>query len=468
MPPPTLDQVIFPEQANQNFSRILGDLKRSNFITNRLASISHDAAFVEKVADALKLPLVSNERCGSWYIDPARKAGSAYFKSTDGHTGQWKFSSRRLNLHLLELIGENDGCIIVDSTRRGKRMPDALSKTLPTWCAVLNRALFPTHDAPNNNPNNNSSNNPSTNPSTNPIHALYTPPNTVSPSEASQITSLLPQFLTTFHSLALNPTPLLTALHHKPLHPLFITPEDDVTTTAAALTHLRRSGYSPIVCCTASRRAAPGEVSEVGGGGYVQGAGDDTENWACGLTPGVFWRWRGVLLGAGEGELPGLIRGLVEREGKEVEREGRGGGGVREVVKGRGVFVGGVLSKRCLEVGLGKSKAASRLLRDALPQICEFVLAYLRRPATGEAGAAEKKVVVLCETGKDLSVGVALAVYCWCFDDAGNVRQDDKEVSFNKAAIRVRLGHIVTTLPEANPSRATLQSVNSFLMDWRK
>ena len=33
-------------------------------------------------------------------------------------------------------------CIIVDSTRRGKRMPDALSKTIPIWCAVLNRLLF--------------------------------------------------------------------------------------------------------------------------------------------------------------------------------------------------------------------------------------------------------------------------------------------------------------------------------------
>lgn len=109
MPPPTLDQIIFPEQASQNFSHILGDLKRSNFITNRLASINQDAAFVEKVADALKLPLVANERCGSWYIDPARKSGSAYFKSTDGHTGQWKFSSRRLNFHLLKLIGESDG-----------------------------------------------------------------------------------------------------------------------------------------------------------------------------------------------------------------------------------------------------------------------------------------------------------------------------------------------------------------------
>src|SRR3954471_10432863 len=101
MATPTLADVIFPEQANHNFSRILGDLKRSNLsITNRLKSILQDATFVEQVADALNLPLVANERCGSWYIDPAKKAGSAYFKSTDGHTGQWKFSTRRLNLHI--------------------------------------------------------------------------------------------------------------------------------------------------------------------------------------------------------------------------------------------------------------------------------------------------------------------------------------------------------------------------------
>ena len=37
----------------------------------------------------------------------------------------------------------------------------------------------------------------------------------------------------------------------------------------------------------------------------------------------------------------------------------------------------------------------------------------------------------------------------------------------NKDIIRVRMGRIATAVPEANPSRATLQSVNSFLMDWR-
>lgn len=31
--------------------------------------------------------------------------------------------------------------ILVDSTRSGKRVPDALAKTVPTWCAVINRAV---------------------------------------------------------------------------------------------------------------------------------------------------------------------------------------------------------------------------------------------------------------------------------------------------------------------------------------
>ena len=105
--------LIFSEQANHNFSKILGDLKRSNLsLTNRLRSIRHDADFVQQVQQIYHRPLVANERCGSWYVEPTNKAASAYFKSTDGHAGQWKFSTRRLNLHLLALIGEKDGCVI--------------------------------------------------------------------------------------------------------------------------------------------------------------------------------------------------------------------------------------------------------------------------------------------------------------------------------------------------------------------
>ncbi|KAL2266392.1 hypothetical protein VTJ83DRAFT_5744 [Remersonia thermophila] len=539
MPPPTLDQLLFPSQAHDvggpaTLSRLLGDLRRADLsIPNRLRSAAEDAAFVADVADALPaLPLVANERCGSWYVDPARKGGSAYFKSTDGHTGQWKFSLRRLNLHLLGLLGEFGGCIIVDSTRRGKRMPDALSKTIPTWCAVLNRFLFP-----------------SLPPS---AHALHTPPDTVSASESAQMAALLPSFLDAFRSL--RPDDLVRAacrgrpLPTKPLRPVWITQDDreHLAGFAEGLAALRRD-WTVVICCTSSRRCGAAHGGGGGGGSssseyegrgysYVQGAGDDTENWAQGLTPGLFWRWRRELLDAaavGEGEVEALIRELVAEEKKEKEQDGHGhgaggdgggGGGregepqgddrrrawerVREAVPGKRIYVGDltalagaaawerdgacvvvvrekvtppeewVKGPRRVEVGLGKSKAASRALRDALPVVCESVLRYLRQgkktPDDGAQGQEDTRggppaVVVLCDSGRDLSIGVALAVYCWCLDDAGNLRrEEDGDVSFNKTAIRIRLGHIMTALPDVNPGRATLQSVNSFLMDWRK
>jgi len=98
---------------------------------------------------------------------------NAYFKSTDGHYNGWSFNLRRPNLHILPLIIRHDGyvhwsiielnpmvsqrttltsfsrLIIVDSTRSGKRIPDALSKTVPIWCAVVNEATRMRHGPTN-------------------------------------------------------------------------------------------------------------------------------------------------------------------------------------------------------------------------------------------------------------------------------------------------------------------------------
>ena len=102
-------QLLFPS-AHISINKTLTDLKRSNLtISNRLKSIAHDARFVQNVASAYQLPLIANERCGSWYVPPSLKAGSAYFKSTDGHYGQWSFSLRRLNLQILDVVGEFGG-----------------------------------------------------------------------------------------------------------------------------------------------------------------------------------------------------------------------------------------------------------------------------------------------------------------------------------------------------------------------
>lgn len=143
--PPRHTDLIFPSaEQHASMSSLLGSLKRSTLsVHNRLASIHADARFVSRAAAALstttvatttdstamnttkngktkrgkrqrqrqrqRRPLVANERCGSWYVPPGAKAASAYFKSTDGHERAWKFSTRRLNLHLVEMIEKNDG-----------------------------------------------------------------------------------------------------------------------------------------------------------------------------------------------------------------------------------------------------------------------------------------------------------------------------------------------------------------------
>jgi tRNA A64-2'-O-ribosylphosphate transferase len=462
MPPLTQADLIFSPQANHNFSHILSDLKRSNLsIHNRLRSIKQDSLFVTSLASLYGLPLVANERCGSWYIPPAVKAASAYFKSTDGHVGQWSFSTRRLNLHLLELIGDKGGCIVVDSTRRGKRMPDALSKTVPVWCCVMNRVVFPEAKE---------------------WHALYTPPSAVGESEKSQIEARIDAFVEAFLALGVDLAGIRGKLD-KPLRPIWRTQDDGLPEEQG----MPGNGYFyPVVCCTSSRRVIGAEMSE---GGYIQGAGDDTENWAHGLTAQIWWRHEAELLETSEGDLPGMIGRLVN----ETNEEGGENGATRltDVLYVSALPVAEHVPGTCLvrlfpevteketwlksklemEVGIGKSKTGARNLRHALPAICEFVQGFLavESGASAEEMSTRGRVIVACETGKDLSVGTALALDCWCFDDNARPRlKEDENASFTKTAIRVRLGRIMTAMPEANPSRTTLQSVNSFLMDWQR
>ncbi|KAJ1628432.1 initiator tRNA phosphoribosyl transferase-domain-containing protein [Pavlovales sp. CCMP2436] len=106
---------------------------------NYVLSLLHDAGYVERAAAAARpWPLLANLRAGAWYAPPALRLGTCYFKSTDGHAGTWGFSMTRLNWHAAMMAAEKGGLVIVDATRRGKRFPDSLCKTIPIWCAVLN------------------------------------------------------------------------------------------------------------------------------------------------------------------------------------------------------------------------------------------------------------------------------------------------------------------------------------------
>ncbi|KND93564.1 tRNA A64-2'-O-ribosylphosphate transferase [Tolypocladium ophioglossoides CBS 100239] len=337
-------------------------------------------------------------------------------------------------------------------------MPDALSTTIPIWCTVLNLVLLPSH----------------------PLSpALFLPPHLL-PSTHAQIAALIPSFVAALRALDLALPTGLT----KPLRPLWVTP-DSVLEREDGENGVLFDEYRPVICCTASRRVVGSEMDERG---YVQGAGDDTENWACGLTPGVFWAHVDELLAAPEADLPDLIAQLFAQH--ECSKKDASPASRVQLTPQISVCHlplnppttpttchialttastpkdTWLKSPTYLEAGLGKSKTASRNLRTALPQICAFAAGFLEKGVS--SGDSPAQVVVACDSGKDVSVGAALALSCYLFDDGGRFRVPGEDVSFTKTLVKVRLRGVMTAYPEANPSRQTLQSVNSFLMDWRR
>jgi len=109
MKPLTTADLIFPSASASISAQFAALGKSHESISNRLRSIEEDSRFVRQVAYTHGLPIIANERCGSWYIPSDLKAGSAYYKSTDGHHGVWSCSLRRLNLGVLGVVGGSGG-----------------------------------------------------------------------------------------------------------------------------------------------------------------------------------------------------------------------------------------------------------------------------------------------------------------------------------------------------------------------
>ncbi|EEH46029.2 tRNA A64-2'-O-ribosylphosphate transferase [Paracoccidioides brasiliensis Pb18] len=461
--PTSISSLHFPSSSHQSISQTLSALRKSTLsITNRLRSIETDSAFAQHVAQHYELPLVANERCGSWYIPTERKAGSAYFKSTDGHEGQWNFSLRRLNLHMLDILRENRGCVIVDSTRRGKSIPDALCKTVPIWAAVMNRALFPDSKT---------------------YHNVQFPPDFLGASEEWQIEKRIDQFVISLKSLKLNLQELKTRLG-KPLRLAWATREY----FWPEYSEEEMDDFHLMVLCSVSKRVHGAEMSE---GGYIQGAGDDSEAWACGLTPNIFWDNKPTLFATDEGDLPELIKQLVQKHHQEMKAEDavlirptsnvyiRKSRQPDEQVKGeRNLFNLQIICNRkedgradgsesksapaedpkVLNLGCPPGKLGSRHLRKVLDKVEQFVTSHLSRDSS-------QSIMVTCENGKDLSAGTILTIICLFYDREGNYKGPQDNVSINKEYIRQRLAWILSSKEDVNPSRSTLQSVNSYLMN---
>jgi tRNA A64-2'-O-ribosylphosphate transferase len=165
----------------------------------------------------------------------------------------------------------------VDTTTRGKIFPDSLSKTIPIWCAVLNRYVSDTlrygWDT-----------------------SFQSTASAVSETEIHQISLLIPKFVQKLVESGANTETILRCIV-KPLRCIWIHPasrifmnDRDCHWSADELDHL---DFFPVICVSASIAKSvdhtpifpPSVTFE-----YVQGAADDSESWAPGITAEHFWK----------------------------------------------------------------------------------------------------------------------------------------------------------------------------------
>ncbi|KAA1476491.1 initiator tRNA phosphoribosyl transferase [Dentipellis sp. KUC8613] len=486
MPPNAYD-------ANDVRSEALAYIRRESLdLYNRIHSIEEDITFVGQVREAYPdQAFLPNLRCGEWYTDPAYTSKEpAYFKSTDGHYRNWSFNLRRPNLHLLPVAADHNGLILVDSTRAGKRIPDALSKTVPIWCAVINRAIRIRYNDPA---------------STAWRTALYTPPGVVSDQEHRQIEEKLDQWA---KDLA-NSSYLLPNLR-LPLRPLWITP---ATSTFPSLPSSGGEGrqFIPIICVSASKQVSDGIERRSLGFSYVQGSGDDHELWSMGLTPALFWKEKYRILGADRETLPSLVSEVVSQSLHAVQRDKSWTTPPSPITKIANRMLLCRLSDlpatlpaplpgdtsastetafilisptadpdteaetvspipapdeetnpapRVLRLNLASGKKGQyQFLHGVLPQAMTFVKFHLTHA---------RNICIACESGKDAGVGVALAALQVFFTDEGHYKlhldAQQHSALVSKETIRTRLQWIIASRPQANPSRTTLKRVNDFLL----
>ena len=217
------------------------------------------------------------------------------------------------------------------------------------------------------------------------------------------------------------------------------------------------------------------EISEAG---YIQGAGDDNEGWSQGLDPSIFWSNKEQLLRTAEEDLPDMIEQLLRRHqhaGKLVLPTGIAPTDWLFIASSSAlnkksmdyfthiIFCGKALDDvidpqyavNCLHLHCREGKLGSRDLRKELTKVTEFLAS--RVPS--------ERVLVSCHDGKDISIGVALAVLCQFADEDGRLLKSIHESACtDKDFIRRRMSWIMTSLPGSNPSRTTLGSVNGFLL----
>ncbi|KAL6770411.1 hypothetical protein ACKKBF_B31160 [Auxenochlorella protothecoides x Auxenochlorella symbiontica] len=507
-----------PRNEVPTLTHVLRALKRAEHgLYNCIASIVHDHEFVEDVTARYPgVPVLPNLRCGGWYVpDPTHTCA---FKSTDGHSGNWSFSTTRLNLNVAQLSARHGGCILVDATRRGKRFPDAFSKTLPIWAAVVNRAVAQIRG---------------TTVEESDWDAALHLPAWVPDSEAHQIGLRLDGWAADLLHVCPDLHGLAGTLL-KPLRCMWLAP-DSRTWGDAMDGSLADLAFTPLILVSASlssgRQRRCLELGPTADGDalqlpydYVPGAGDDEETWAGGLSPEVMWQHHRQLLEAGpagaEARAARLMAGrpgpggLLPRQGR---RRGAGtctdqhhplpaglgaGAGAQApaagssrrpvVVPGTNLFLAldadqdrlALLVDLVLDLRTatgedcgaapGATMASPGMLALPVPPCKRAKAGLLRRlPAVLDAVCPAlrggRRVGMLGDAGGDALAGAAVAVLAalYSIDAAGGLRPREGgpgtgTPAVSKTDVQRYLGVVAAASPAARPTRGMLKQVFAY------
>eukprot|EP01060_Flectonema_neradi_P029402 TRINITY_DN4061_c0_g1_i1.p1 TRINITY_DN4061_c0_g1~~TRINITY_DN4061_c0_g1_i1.p1 ORF type:complete len:458 (+),score=70.81 TRINITY_DN4061_c0_g1_i1:45-1418(+) len=434
------------------------DLRREESdLLNRLKSIALDFEWLQGILSYASdessntYPLLANLRCGAWYCPPSQLDDTCHFKSTDGHYGTWAFSLSRFNLNVVSLLEKHTAVCIIDSTRKGKVYPDALTRTIPIWAAVINR-IKSLKEGP----------------------LQPTEVSNFSHSERSQVDAKIDRFVKEgLQSGVVWEEVVLT----KPIEVRFISHQ---TNSPISVFCSANPDAHTIFCISVSSPSPDYRPSF----SYIQGAGDDHQTWSRGLEPAGFWEHKDQLLqldnlscvdlaeqiasqhavnrsaftndtatptilvgdytikisSSTEGGVPG-IEFLSQRPCEGPERENV-------------LFDGNIESQNSDHLKCVVRSDSKKDFEKSAPFIISFANEWFKE---------HKELTISCETGSDVSVAASVLIIA-ALSSSGWELDFEPPSEVSKQRLRAILSRLTTYAPRSSPSRNLMKQLNRFFL----
>lgn len=469
-------------QENVKFHKLVRQIKvYSDNIQFRLKSIQYDSYFIQKLKNEYcSLEMFANLRCGQWYSPSF--SDTCYFKSTDGHYDQWSFSTTRLNLNVLISSYKNAGSIIVDSTRKGKHYPDALSKTIPIWITVMNRLIHRWFSLSSAN-----------------LPELQLPQG-LSKSEASQIGARMESFvqsacedtidwseffLERYYDIFNNKRHSDGRIKYMKCFWVYHGIDFDFSNLVKSDSPI---DFIPIICTSASNPFFPEKYYSWT---YIQGAGDDQESWSRGLNSQLFYKHIDYILedNITVEETEHRIDEIVLKYKKSTWSTNKNtnefmvaiGNDTTRLYLGKNSNIdnnlpSGFAALKCklpdradketnkltdsiLELPIVDHRKYKNCLEEQLPPAISFAHEQLEKG---------RKLLITDETGQNESVALMVGIMCALFGDDKNMNiytgKKNNVLQLDKKQIRKRLSHIQSYHSNVNPSRNLMKQLNRYFL----